>query len=203
VQVEGIRLSQPEGGSGWSGGKRKSRFLRPTPADWNGLSPPGRLVFWATARVCQERAFAEQTDANRLPQREAGVACLRQHVSQQWFRDTEGGKQTVPAYADLRLADERATHARGGAGDHRNKRHTILSPSRAACSAGTPRDYARQIDRTAGRGPCRLLRATRTLSVADIERRCLGVGRARQACAEVNALHGHHRKLVASEVSPR
>lgn len=27
--------------------------------------------------------------------------------------------------------------------------------------------------------------------------------RTRQACAEVNALHGHHHKLVASEVSPR
>lgn len=58
----------------------------------------------AAARVRQARAFAKEAGANRLPQVDMGGAGLRQRVPQSLWRDTEGGKQTVPAYRQSNFA---------------------------------------------------------------------------------------------------
>ena len=58
----------------------------------------------AAARVKQARAFAKEMGANRLPQIEVGVAAFRERVSETSLPDTEGNKQTTPAYRQSNFA---------------------------------------------------------------------------------------------------
>jgi len=52
----------------------------------------------AAARVQQARALARESDANRMPQFDAGLGAGHQRTPQSVWRDTQGARQTIPAY---------------------------------------------------------------------------------------------------------